>query len=236
MAFKNFLLVLYVTNTVKTSGDYELSDYIRNVSHTACPFTNYCSKTPETLNNEMIIPCCSDCSCDASTCYQTENCCPDIEPKPDKTSDFICADTMTKDQRISSTFGTHNGHKYGIKRYYIITSCPKDFKDEFVDSKCKGDNKTDVDDFLWVSRVENSDIYQNYHCAICHGVENWVTWNIRTNCYDRLIETGFKNTAATLLSDDCEIINEVPESKADDSRIYRCYLPDFTSCERENSK
>ena len=66
--------------------------------------------------------------------------------------------------------------------------------------------------------------YQNYHCAICHGVDNWVTWNLRTNCYDRLIETGFKNTAATLLSEDCEIINEVPESIADDSRIARLHI------------
>ena len=46
----------------------------------------------------------------------------------------------------------------------------------------------------------------------------------------KLMDTGFKNITATLFSDDCNIVNEVPESIREDSRQYQCYIPDFTSC------
>ena len=221
---------LRLTTTERNNVAFGRNNYILNVSRDLCPFTDFCSmSSTEMLTNETVFPCCSDCSCDVSTCYQTENCCPDIEPMPDEVSDLICANTMTKLDILART-SIHNGIADGIKRYYIITSCPKDYKDDLIESKCNGKNQTDLDDLLWVSDLESGTIYQNYYCAMCHEVENWLTWNLRTNCYTKLMETGFKNITATLLSDDCNIVNEVPESKREDSRKYQCYIPDFTSC------
>ena len=226
------LFILSATAIARACNASEFNSYIRNFSQTLCPLTDYCfTKSTGMLNNETFIPCCSECSCDASTCYQTEKCCPDIESMPDKLTGLMCADTMTKTINIGTRqTPNHNGFEHGIKRYFIITSCPIKYKDDFINSKCRGDNQTDLDDFLWVSNVESDTIYQNYYCAICHGVENWVTWNLRTNCYPILMEIGYKNITVTLLSDDCEIVNEVPESKEDVSQKYQCYIPDFTSC------
>ena len=182
------------------------------------------------LRDESITPCCRECSCDSSTCYQFDNCCPDIDTTTNKTSDFICADTMTKFKSIIGKPQNHNGFDYGIKRYLIVASCPRDFKDMFVISKCTGLNQTEYNDFLWVSHPGNAVIYQNHYCAQCHGVKHWVTWNIRTNCINNLVETNFQNVSSTLLSDDCEIINEVPELKVNDSRKYQCYVPGISSC------
>ena len=234
MAFIVVLFILIAFRVSGCSGAFELSSYIRNFSHTVCPFTDYCStKSTGVLQDEVAMPCCSECSCDVSICYRTENCCPDIEQTTIKTSDLVCADTMTKfiKGRIWSP-PNHNGIENGIKRYFIITYCPKEYKDDFVNSKCRGDNQTDLDDFLWVSNVNRHTIYQNYYCALCHKVVNWVNWNLRTNCYARLLETGFKNITTTLLSDECNIVNEAPESKVAVSRTYRCYIPDFTSCNK----
>ena len=230
MAFTEILFLLCATIISGTEGTVELSNYIQNHSHTLCPFTNYCSKkSSEVFKNETIIPCCSDCSCEASTCYQTENCCPDIEPIPDKSTDLVCSDTMTKFNQWSA-IKFHNGYKDGIKRYFVTATCPDKYEDEFVVSKCNGDNSTELGDFLWVSHSDNDIIYQNYYCAICHGVEHWITWNFWTNCFVQLIETGFQNLSTTLLSDGCTIVNDVPEMKVDVSRRYQCYMPDFTSC------
>ena len=141
MAFTEILFFLYAS---EISGTVGLSSYIQNYSYTLCPFTNYCSKKPsDVFKNETIIPCCYDCSCDASTCYQTENCCPDIEPIPDKSTDLVCSDTMTKFNQWS-TIKFHNGYKDGIKRYFVTTTCSGNYEDEFVVSKCKGDNSTEI--------------------------------------------------------------------------------------------
>ena len=227
MTNKGYYLVLLAITTVETGGDFELRSYVRNWQH-LCPFTNYCSL--KALRTGKDVSCCSECSCDSLSCYQTNSCCPDIEPTPHKESDLICADTMTKFMKHEKP-KTHNGLSYGIKRYFIVASCSKDYNDDFVYSKCRGINKTDLNDYLWVSDLESDIIYQNYHCAKCHDVEDWVTWNFRSSyCFVQLLENNFQNISATLLSDLCEIINEVPKLKTDVSRRYRCFLTDYDSC------
>ena len=233
MFFKEVFIVLCASAATRTNEEFDLISYVRNVSNTVCPFTNYCTtKTANIVNDDTRVPCCSDCSCDASTCYKTENCCPDLEPAPVIASDLICADTMTKVIYNPDSRPFHNGYAYGIKRYFIVTSCPADFEDEYVHSMCRGDNKTEVDDFLWVSHSVTDTIYQNYYCAMCHGAQDWVTWDLRTNCFIKLMQEDFQNISATILSDNCNIVNEVPESKVDVSRKYQCYLPRYTSCNK----
>ena len=231
--FKELFIVLCASIAIWASGEFQLSSYIRNVSGTVCPYTNYCStERVNTVSDETFMPCCSDCSCDASTCYQTENCCPDLEPTPNISSDLICVDTMTKDDETAKK-NDNDGYSFGIKRYFIVTSCPNDFNDDYIHSMCRGDNKTELDDFLWVSHAVKDTIYQNYYCAMCQGVENWVPWNVRTNCFIEFMKDHFQNVSTTILSDRCYIVNEVPESKVDVSRKYQCYIPteaDTWSC------
>ena len=229
MMFKEILLVLCATAAVRTREEFNLNGYIRNVSQ-MCPFTNYCpTKANDIFHNDKNSPCCSECSCDSYSCYQTGNCCPDLGPSPDTSSDMICSDSMTKFTNKRSS-RIHNGYKYGVKQYFIVASCPQNYNDSHVVSKCKGSNKTELGDFLWVSHTENDLIYRNHYCAKCHGLKGWLTWNLRTNCFMTLMDTGFQNLTTALLSDDCDIVNEVPESKLDASRKYQCYMPDITSC------
>ena len=153
MMYKEVLLVLCATAAVRTR-EFNLSVYIRNVSQKICPFTNYCStKANDILKNDKNSPCCSECSCDSYSCYKTDNCCPDLEPSPDTSSDLICSDSMTKFTNKRSS-RVHNGYKYGVKQYFIVASCPQDYNDSHVVSKCKGSNKTELGDFLWVSHTK----------------------------------------------------------------------------------
>ena len=138
-----------------------------------CPYTNYCSTIAANIvSDHRSVPCCSDCSRDASTWYEAENCCPDLEPAPVMASDLICADTMTKVVYYADSTPFYDGYSYGIKRYFIVTSCPADFEDEYVHSMCRGDNKTEVDDFLLVSYAVATPSIKTNVLHVCYGI--WV--------------------------------------------------------------
>lgn len=123
----------------------------------------------------------------------------------------------------------HNGINEGIRRYFVIDRCPEDHFNNFINSQCGGINKTDVEDFLWVSDSTTGKIYQNYHCAVCHEVKDWVTWQLRTMCRSSL-QFSFASLSEFPFNDRCNIINEAPETLAEVTARYQCYIPDISNC------
>ena len=114
--------------------------------------------------------------------------------------------------------------------YLIYDACPDNSSTPHLNDKCKGINKTELEDYVWVTDKETGHIYQNIHCARCQGVKTWITWRVRTTCHE--VKTAdFEHVTDILLNSKCDIINEVPDELNETIWKYRCYIPDrYSRC------
>ena len=123
-----------------------------------------------------------------------------------------------------------NGYFYGIKRYFITDRCPEHMDNIPLHKKCANEDGSTMDDFLWVTDNLSGKIFQNRHCAECHGVKHWTIWKVQTTCLE-ILTAGFSNVLDFLLSENnCNIINVAPEGLELNQEKFRCYIPRFTSC------
>ena len=160
-------------------------------------------------------------------CAETNSCCPDKATDSGNQSKRVCKTTMVKNRFKEREF--HDGFIDGIKNYFIIDHCPTAVEDLDIQERCHGLKKSKLDDYMWVSDTSTGEIFQNYNCAKCHGVNDWRAWNIRTQC-NYLEDTSFVNMTATLYSADCNIINEAPDDLASKTNKDRCFTPYITVC------
>ena len=109
--------------------------------------------------------------------------------------------------------------------YFIIDKCPENVSSLQLMDKCIGINKTQLEDYRWVSDKETKRIYQNVHCAVCHGVMEWIPWRVRTTCKD-IMKADLNQVTKILLGYLCDIINEVPDELQAHARKYQCYILD----------
>ena len=210
----------------------ETTGWIHNITSQLCPYTDFChTKASKVFNYTVqdLAPCCGDCSCD-DDCIETNSCCPDKTVVSHNSTGLVCKNTMVK-KRPGRRGDNRNydGLSYGIKRYYITASCPAGLTDEAIQHRCLGTNRTTLDDFVWVLDTATGKIFQNYHCAKCHGIESWETFNIRTQCVNKH-ETNFENLTMALLSEDCNIINEISDEYAATTDKYQCFTPTILVC------
>ena len=221
------LLLLAPTITTVRGG---FMDWSKNITSYLCPYTDSClTKASEAFNYPArIAPCCSDCSC-TDDCIETNSCCPDKTMISHNSIGLVCKNTMVKKRGGFKDDGNHDGYVDGIKRYLITDSCPASEQDKIIQHKCLGTDKTTLDDYVWVSDVATGRIFQNYHCAQCHGIRMWKDWNIRTLC-SFITDDSFQNLTETLFSEECNIINEISEELAREAEEYRCYTPTITMC------
>ena len=209
----------------------EILGWIHNITSQLCPYTDFCHTKASKVFNYAVqdqAPCCSDCSCD-DDCIETNSCCPDKAMVSHNSTGLVCKNTMTKKRSKNRDTRNNDGLSNGIKRYFITDSCPAGETDKDIQHRCLGTNKTTLDDFVWVLDTATGKIYQNYHCAKCHGIESWETFNIRTQCSNN-IDNNFDNLTTTLLSEDCNIINEISDKHAATTEKYRCYTPTISVC------
>ena len=139
-----------------------------------------------------------------------------------------CKETITKRGKYDKE-SEYDGYKFGIRRYFIKDKCPDENTEKQLREKCSGGNKTGIDDYRWVSDEQTGKIYQNLHCALCHGVKTWWSWNILTTC-DEILNAHYINVTEVIFSEYCDLINEVPETHAELVAQFRCYSPSITSC------
>ena len=62
---------------------------------------------------------------------------------------------------------------------YVVTSCPRQFKDVWVREQCG--RETTSDDLFYrvpVSGVQSTLVYRNYYCALCNGETNVTFWQV----------------------------------------------------------
>ena len=68
---------------------------------------------------------------------------------------------------------------------WMIHQCPSTWPSDQTKSKCHNPPNRfshPVEDYLPVV-AENQFTYRNKHCAVCHGIRNYTTWNIRVKTF-----------------------------------------------------
>lgn len=76
--------------------------------------------------------------------------------------------------------------------YRVIDTCPISVGRSNREPKCGRQNRTTLEDFIWVSD-KTGKIYQNIHFAKCHGIEEPITWQIQTTCADIMLISCWPN-------------------------------------------
>ena len=182
-----------------------------------CQFTHFCQTdaSQSKPNDTDKIPCCFPCYCD-DDCWLFDDCCPDKDlmngPRPPVVP---CIDSYVKPR-----FEDSNPYE-GF--YKVIDTCPRYEKRSNLLHKCNRKNRTSLEDFVWVSD-KTGRIYLNIYCAKCHGIQETKPWQIKTTCYD-IMKANFGNFRETLLSENCNIINTVPEDLETVTDRYTCINP-----------
>ena len=210
----------------------DIAQMIRNLGSQLCPHTDFCyTNASEAIYDETKDPCCRNCSCN-DDCWETQRCCPDKADRVirEQPTYLECKETVTKDKKNDQNLD-YDGYNFDIRMYFITDKCPDENTEEQLREKCSGGNKTGIDDYRWVSDEQTGKIYQNRHCALCHGLKTWWSWNILTTC-DEIFQAHYTNITEIIFSEYCDLINEVPETHAELVARFRCYSPSITSCNR----
>ena len=190
-----------------------------------CPYTNFCHTDAWKLvpNDTDDEPCCFPCSCD-DDCWELDNCCPDKDfintsrpPIVPCKNSYLNARSLKFDQ-----FGVY---------YRVIDTCPVSESRSILEPKCNNQNITSLEDFTWVSE-NTGKIYQNIHCAKCHGIEETIKWQIQVTCFD-IMTANFDNFTEIILSENCHISNTPPKDLQLITVKYACTNPKllrYNSC------
>ena len=206
----------------------ENNDLVHELASRLCPYTDFCFKdaTDEfRYKPEKYMPCCSHCEC-GEDCWLNGYCCPDlhyINPFENPDNDSLlgkCTAPFVK-QKLNSG-ETKDNETYAFK---VIDSCAtniikKGDNNEHKDL-CQRENKTSLDDYIWVSDKVTGKIFKNWHCAACNGVAEYKFWQIQTNCEDILTQ-NVGSVNALLLSASCQIILEPPHMLRYLVAAYKC--------------
>ena len=216
------------TVTPKSEGRTAMADQFAKL----CPYTAQCHRnaTKPIQNDLRVETCCTSCSCH-DDCSAMGNCCPDKRKLVVEKVKFSCKKTLVNRENDTAAFGiVYRGHNYGVKRYFIIDSCPDNATSTETKMCIRGKGKVStLEDFLWVSDMDSGRIFQNGYCAQCHGVTNIIQWQVITTCFDILL-ANITTALTTVLSDLCRVIVVVPETIAAKSEKNRCYLPKYSRC------
>ena len=223
---KETVIVILLIHTLSIYVN-SLSPTLQHVISSYCPYTDLCQSPARlTTNGNERTSCCAQCSCD-NDCWRLDNCCLDKDrSKIHNTRALPCKSTLTKD------FMNDHGLRSNIepRTYRMEDTCPSSEVNKTLIEKCQGYSKDNLEDYVLVSDKQTGMIYQNRHCAECHGVTEYTQWSIRTSCYELLSQdTSFKST---LISDRCDIVNEFPSSEKAHAESFACFIPDYSECNK----
>ena len=221
---KEAVIVILLIQTLSINAN-NLSPTLQQAISSYCPYTDLChSPARLTTNGSERASCCAQCSCD-NDCLRLDNCCLDKgRSKIQNTRALPCKSTLTKD------LINDNGITSDIepRTYKMEDTCPPNEVNITLKQKCQGYIKENLEDFVLVSDKQTGMIYQNRHCAECHGVTDYTQWSIRTSCYELLSQD--RSFKSMLVSDRCDIVNEVPSSEKSRADSFACFIPGYSEC------
>ena len=221
----NGFVFAVVFSAVSVSDSFDSIQFVKEIGSNICRYTDFCHKSRrKTLADDDLMPCCLSCDC-SKDCWKIGNCCPDRSTTGVQTPELTCKQTLVK--RISYDKDVYDGYSLGVSRYRIVDSCPSDETNKTLIDGCQMTKKT-IEEYTWVSD-ETGKIFQNRFCAYCHNVQYFTEWYIRTR-YSPVLLSNFSNLQQSILSDECDLIVEVPENDRRVTDHYRCLIPEITEC------
>ena len=222
--FLDTVIVILLIHILSINAN-NLSPTLQQAISSYCPYTDVCQSPARlTTNGNKRASCCAQCSCD-NDCWRLDNCCLDKDrSKIHNTRALPCKSTLTKD------LINDNGITSDIepRTYKMEDTCPPNEVNITLKQKCQGYIKENLEDFVLVSDKQTGMIYQNRHCAECHGVAEYTQWSVRTSCYELLSQD--RSFKSTLISDICDIVNEVPSSEKTRAESFACFIPKYSEC------
>lgn len=143
----------------------------RNLSN-KCGSKMYCRGNRTSFDTVDIF----NCHCD-SACYRLfSDCCPDYQEHCGRQNQlenidenaWKCVELSTYSRVRKSSVA--NG-------VWMIATCPPNWPSDETKNKCENpEGMIDVDTIPVVG--DNNFTFRNMHCAVCHGVKNYSTWDI----------------------------------------------------------
>ena len=199
------LVAVWCAITGMASTVTETDVYVNKTLSNLCPYMNFCHRNAsKVFEDDEHKPCCAPCSCE-DDCFELESCCPDKVSSHPQAAPLTCKETEVK--RLGSVSGPSF---YPV--YRVVDTCPVGERNLTLVQKCRGENRTDIKDYQWVSDKRTGRIFQNHYCARCHDYNQIEVWDIQTQCIQAL-QAGFKYVANILMNVvDCNIINVAPDS------------------------
>lgn len=212
---------------ISVNGELDITLYIKNYGSVVCSFTNFChTKATKALSNDTLMSCCLPCSCEAN-CWKVGNCCPDRNTTDFELPDLKCIDTMVKHRAYDNL--PYVSYTDGIQTYRVKDSCLATENNEKVIKLCEEEEKTNVEEYTWVSEISSGRIFKNRYCALCNNVSDFEEWQIRTRFSPALL-TNYSHLSKSILSDECDLIAEIPETQRELGNMYRCLILRFSKC------
>ena len=215
--FTFFLLCSYCL--VESIENFSMMDVL---SERLCPYADYCSRnatyqiSPD-LDDRFML-CCDDCSCSAD-CWKRGNCCPDKEAIYQKEPIETCETTLR-------SAGNAIGNYIDKPQYFVIKDCP-DTTDPIA-IKCRGELKSSLAEISWVTDKHTNTIFNNKYCAICHGVEDYSSWDIETNCLEVIDGQHSLSSVVRQIIDECSLTVVPPKDENHMNNI--CLMPEISKC------
>ena len=220
-------IILCIALVVPSQSEkFNGTQIVETLGSQLCPYSNYChTSAASDIRNQTHVPCCLPCSCD-DDCWIEDNCCPDKVSEEHEKPALKCKLSMTK---ISSLHTNDQYRNDLFKRFRVVDYCPGPDTESDLVQKCSGENAPDLESYRWVSDETTGFIYQNRFCAKCNGVSDYVQWEIIvTHCKDIFENPSQFNDVIML--DTCSIVNAVPDKLKDTTDRFRCYLPQYSTC------
>ena len=186
-----------------------------------CPYTDYCtSNATAKLEDDALMPCCGYCSC-TDDCWRRGNCCPDklniIPKQPIETCETVL---------VKSSIEHHIGNSADVLRFFVTKSCPTAESD--LADMCRGKVQSSLEDFTWVTDRRTNKIYNNKHCAECHGVVDYTPWQLSTDCTEAMNGQHSPNEIVNNIIKNCSLVVIPPLST--EEYMSRCFQPEITKC------
>ena len=226
----NFSLRLYslIFAVVVSRG---AADFALHPLSDICPYNDFCHvNAVEEFNHSTKIPCCMPCSC-SRDCSILGTCCPDLDVQHMDLPITKCKLTLVKGAPVDDK--AYDGILKGIRRYRIVDDCPSEEQNTSVIDHCKKIIAESADDYVWVSDTVTGVIYQNRFCALCNHVTSFTQWRTRTTFSPDLLSniSSLSGIISGIIKDDgLDLITEVPDNERDRSKLYRCFLPKYSTC------
>lgn len=169
----SFTQEMEVTEKGDTSSSHEMRDR-RSVTRIPgkCHSQKHCHKNTTSFKADTFF----NCYCD-DACYKIfSDCCPDYEKQ---CGEQKVGENVEKNPWQCVELGNYvTGCKIvGATGVWMVAKCPRNWTLGEGRAKCEKPKHKKVIDSTPVLG-NNKITYRNMHCAVCHGVTNYSTWNI----------------------------------------------------------